>query len=212
MKEFLERNGIEILRKYFKNVREDTLQFFLDGILASHFDAYREIRTGDGVIDHFIIGPDGNKIVIETKLSDDEDYLDGIKNQLPQYLKRVHSRMGFFIIFYIDGSSTSIEEMKKEVRSISTTLYDKYSIRNIIIDLRERPTPSKQKSYADLRAIKGIGPKTVKELVKSRIKTLQDLVNTPIEDILKKTSISKKRLISFKEKAKNLGNSENQRQ
>lgn len=196
------------LRKYFRKVREETLQFFLDGILDSHFDAYREVRTGDGLIDHFLIGPDGHKIIIETKMSDDEDYLEGIEVQLPEYLERQQSRTGFFIIFYIDGSSTSIEEMKKEVRSIITKLYDKFIIRDMIIDLRERPTPSKQKSHAELRAIKGIGSKTVKKLVEAKIKTPQDLVNTPIEDILKKTSISEKSLINFKEKAKELVNSE----
>ena len=204
MKEFLERNGIVILRKYFKNVREDTLQFFLDGILDSHFDAYREVRTGDGLIDHFIIGPDDHKIIIETKMSDDEDYLDGIEIQLPEYLEREHSRTGFFIIFYIDGSSISIEDMRKELRSISTKHYDKYFIRDIIIDLRERPTPSKQKSYAELRDIKGIGPKTARKLVKANIKTLKTLVDTPIEDILKKTSISKNTLIGIKKRAKEL--------
>lgn len=137
-------------------------------------------------------------------MSDDEDYLDGIEIQLPEYLERVHSRTGFFIIFYIDGSSISIEDIRKELRSISTKHYDKYFIRDIIIDLRERPTPSKQKSYAELRDIKGIGPKTARKLVKANIKTLKTLVDTPIEDILKKTSISKNTLIGFKKRAKEL--------
>lgn len=190
-KDFLENHGINKLKTFLTKVREKELQFILQGILFSHFWAYEEVPKGDGKIDFFIIGPEQNKIIIETKMSDDVDYLDGIKIQLPEYLDRVKSKHGFFIIFYIDGTTKDIETIKNEIKLARFELFnDHYRITDFLIDLRERKSPSKMVSYSELRNVDGIGPKRAETFANAGYDSKESLLNAPVEEISSKTNIS----------------------
>lgn len=188
-KAFLESHGINKLKKFLKQVREKELQFILQGILFSHFWAYEEILKGDGKFDFFIISPENNKIIIETKMSDDVDYLDGIKLQLPQYLDREKSKHGFFLLFYVDGTTKNIETVKEEIITERFKLFNKYKITEIIIDLRERESPSKMVSYSNLRKVKGIGHKRAEILTNAGFDSIESILTAPIEEISSKTNL-----------------------
>lgn len=189
-KEFLESHGIIRLKKFLKQVREKELQFILQGILFSHFWAYEEIPKGDGKIDFFIIAPENNKIIIETKMSDDVDYLDGIKIQLPEYLVREKSKHGFFVVFYVDGTTKDLETIKEEIKTERLKIFNKYIINQIVIDLRERESPSKMVSYANLRKIEGIGHKRAEIFINAGFDSRESILNTTIEEISSKTNFS----------------------
>jgi len=191
---------------HLKQVREKQLQFILQGILYSHFHAYKEVRRGDGIIDFFIIGPESKIIVIETKMSDDDDYLDGIKNQLPEYLERVKSKHGFFVVFYIDGTEKDIDIIKSEITLARFDLYKQYNINAFIIDLRERVSPSKIVSYQEIRIIKGIGQKKAEILGKAGFNSIDSILNNSTEEILSKTSLSKTVIETIKRNCKDVKN------
>lgn len=188
-KEFLEAHGINKLKTFLNKVREKELQFILQGILFSHFWAYEEVPKGDGKIDFFIIGPDKNKLIIETKMSDDVDYLDGIKIQLPEYLDRVKSKHGFFIVFYVDGTTKDIETVKKEINLARFKLFNDYIITVFLIDLRERESPSKIVSYSKLRKVDGVGPIRAEMLTNAGYDSIESILNAPLEEISSKTNL-----------------------
>lgn len=203
-KNFLENHGIKTLKRFLRVVDEPTLQFILQSILFSHFWAYDEVKTGDGRIDFFLIGPENRRIIIETKLSIDEDYIEGLKQQLVNYLKREHAFFGYFILFYFDGCKSSISEVEKEIQNELSKINLEYSIRFLLIDLIERDTPSNIKSYQALRNLPKIGKSRTESLVAKKIFTLIDFIGYPTDKLCEILNLSKKNILQIKSHAENV--------
>ena len=198
LKGFLEGHGIKTLKKHFKKVREKTFQFILSGILFSHFYALEEIKQGNGYIDFFVIGPENNEILIETKMSDAENCTEGIRNQLPTYLRRRKAKVGIFILFYIDGSPKSINEIEKEIDMVRLDYINEFLLYCLIIDLRERPSPSKIVSYQELRNIPGVGNVKAEKLYKAGFTSKSSIIESTIETICSKTRLSENVVLRIK--------------
>lgn len=203
-KEFLEGHGIKTLKNHFKKVREKTLQFILCGILFSHFYAFQEIQQGDGYIDFFVIGPENNEIIIETKMSDAENYIEGIRNQLPTYLRQRKAKVGIFVLFYIDGTPKRINEIEKEIDLVKLDYINEFHLFSLLIDLRKRPSPSKIVSYQELRDIPGVGSARAEKLYKAGFISINSIKNSSIGTICSETGLSEQVVSSIKKECENM--------
>lgn len=123
-------------------------------------------------------------------MSDDRDYVEGIRNQLPIYLRRRKAKVGIFILFYINNTHKSINEIKKEIEKIILDNANEFFLSYLIIDLTKRPTPSKIVSYQELINIPGVGRAKAESLYKAGFVSKKKILDSTIEAICSKTGLS----------------------
>lgn len=123
-------------------------------------------------------------------MSDDRDYIEGIRNQLPTYLRRRKAKVGIFILFYINNTHKSINEIKKEIEKIILDNANEFFLSYLIIDLTKRPTPSKIVSYQELINIPGVGSARAESLYKAGFVSKKKILDSTIEAICSKTGLS----------------------
>jgi hypothetical protein len=72
-----------------------------------NFDITCETIAGTGKIDFYVVAPvaDGlGKVAIETKKAESNDLVDGFKVQLPDYMKRIGTDYGIYLVYWLKSS------------------------------------------------------------------------------------------------------------
>lgn len=142
-KEFIElRSGYKLLWNDTKTVSrsEEDVQLLFKGILDEHcrannIDFTREVNQGMGPVDFRFSCGYHNRVLLEAKLAKNTKFWNGLKKQLPKYLKIDSCKAGIFLVIaYTDKDMeriNSIQDVAKE-----TEEYYGVKIKIAIVDAR----------------------------------------------------------------------------
>lgn len=142
-KDFIElRSGYKLLWNDTRTTprSEEDVQLLFKGILDEHcrannIDFTREVNQGMGPVDFRFSCGYKNRVLLEAKLAKNTKFWNGLKRQLPQYLKIDTCKRGIFlVIVYTDkdiNRISNIQEITKE-----TAQYYGVEIKAIIVDAR----------------------------------------------------------------------------
>lgn len=142
-KEFVElRSGYKLLWNETKTVprSEEDVQLLFKGILDEHcrannIDFTREVNQGMGPVDFRFSCGYSNRVLLEAKLAKNSKFWNGLKKQLPKYLKIDACKNGIFLVIVYNDKDikriNNIQDIAKE-----TAEYYKVSIKIVIVDAR----------------------------------------------------------------------------
>ncbi|MEQ1105558.1 hypothetical protein [Acinetobacter ursingii] len=109
-KELIENNGLSKLLYDGKDKRkhESAAQLLFFGIAcaychANHLDLSPETNAGRGPVDFKISAGTMNKVLVEVKLTSNNQLAHGYEKQLPIYLEAEKSQKGIYLVLYNDG-------------------------------------------------------------------------------------------------------------
>ena len=112
---------------------------------GADIDISPEADTGVGKLDFKFSQGSNSRVIIETKLSNNNDLLHGYVTQLPDYVNSQHGTYGIYVVVIVDSKKNKISQLKKlrdiEAKRDKNDL-SQYEI--IFVDARERPTASKR--------------------------------------------------------------------
>lgn len=112
---------------------------------GADIDINPEADTGVGKLDFKFSQGANSRVIIETKLSNNQDLLHGYVTQLPDYMNSQHGAYGIFVVVIINSKKNQIEQLKKLKKIESERNKENPSQYEIIfVDARERPTASKK--------------------------------------------------------------------
>lgn len=142
-KDFIElRSGYKLLWNETKTVprSEEDVQLLFKGILDEHcrannIDFTREVNQGMGPVDFRFSCGYSNRVLLEAKLAKNSKFWNGLKKQLPKYLKIDACKNGIFLVIVYNDKDikriNNIQDIAKE-----TAEYYKVDIKIIIVDAR----------------------------------------------------------------------------
>lgn len=142
-KDFVElRSGYKLLWNDTKTTprSEEDVQLLFKGILDEHcrannIDFSREVNQGMGPIDFRFSCGYVNRVLLEAKLARNTRFWNGLKKQLPQYMKVDSCRKGIFlVVVYTDKDLDRINDIHK-VRKETADLYN-IDLEVVIVDAR----------------------------------------------------------------------------
>ena len=150
-KEFIEfRSGYKLLWNDTKNTprSEEDVQLLFKGILDEHCRAYnidltREVNQGMGPIDFRFSSGYSNRVLLEIKLAKNTKFWNGLKKQLPLYMKVDSCDKGIFlVIIYTDKDA----ERLKKIQYICQDVCQSHNIDIKIVPIDARPDNKKSAS------------------------------------------------------------------
>lgn len=105
-KEFVElRSGYKLLWNETKTTprSEEDVQLLFKGILDEHcrannIDFTREVNQGMGPVDFRFSNGYQNRVLLEAKLAKNSKFWNGLKKQLPQYMRIDSCKLGIFLV------------------------------------------------------------------------------------------------------------------
>lgn len=151
-KKFIELNGgYKLLWDETKtNPRnEETVQLLFKGILdpycyTNNIDFTREVNQGMGPVDFRFSCGYSNRVLLEIKLAQNTRFWNGLKKQLPQYMKVDSCQYGIFlVVVYTDNDMEKINEIER-IRAETECEYD-VQIKVVIVDARPNTKKSASK-------------------------------------------------------------------
>jgi len=110
----------------------------------------REIIAANGSLD-FLCTYTRNgslfKVGIELKKAHHENLLNGLKQQLPQYLKDEGTKHGIFLVLWFKNDNfrrpAKYESIPALIKDLETNIPKKYKFKIMVIDCTKQPSPSK---------------------------------------------------------------------
>jgi hypothetical protein len=110
----------------------------------------REIIAANGSLD-FLCTYTRNgslfKVGIELKKAHHENLLNGLKQQLPQYLKDEGTKHGIFLVLWFKNDNfrrpAKYESIPLMIKDLETNIPKKYRFKIMVIDCTKQPSPSK---------------------------------------------------------------------
>lgn len=138
-------NAGKLLRdKFGKPRREEYVQLFFFSVAnlychAFNLDLSRETNNGRGPLD-FKISNGTDKVIIETKLSTNTRLIQGIKKQLPIYMRQESCTKGIYLVINF-GQDKTIKKLSDFYNALSES--EKEKIKLIIIDATAPTSASK---------------------------------------------------------------------
>lgn len=142
-KDFVElRSGYKLLWNDTRTTprSEEDVQLLFKGILDEHcrannIDFTREVNQGMGPVDFRFSCGYKNRVLLEAKLAKNTKFWNGLKKQLPQYLKIDTCSKGIFLVIaYTDKDIVRISSIQETTKE--TAQYYGVEIRTIIVDAR----------------------------------------------------------------------------
>ncbi len=142
-KEFIElRSGYKLLWNETKTSprSEEDVQLLFKGVLDEHcrannIDFTREVNQGMGPVDFRFSCGYSNRVLLEAKLAKNSKFWNGLKKQLPQYLKIDSCKNGIFlVIVYTDKDIKRINNIQDIAKE--TAAYYGVRIKVVIVDAR----------------------------------------------------------------------------
>ncbi|MCX0408439.1 hypothetical protein PL326_04170 [Clostridium perfringens D] len=139
-KDFIENKGgwkicedrdEKIVQKVFQIIADIYCQLY-------NFDLSAEVNNGRGPVDFKISNGSYNKIMIEIKLTSNPKLKDGIKSQLPIYLKQENTEKGIFLI-YDNGHPKVVDKFKEFYENLS----EEEKITYYVVDGTKKKSASK---------------------------------------------------------------------
>ncbi len=142
-KDFIElKSGYKLLWNDSKTTprNEEDVQLLFKGILDEHcrannIDFTREVNQGMGPVDFRFSCGYSNRVLLEAKLAKNTKFWNGLKKQLPRYLKIDSCKNGIFlVIVYNDNDVDRIKDIQNVVDE--TAKQYKISLKTVIVDAR----------------------------------------------------------------------------
>ncbi len=142
-KDFVEfRSGYKLLWNDTKTTprSEEDVQLLFKGLLDEHcrannIDFTREVNQGMGPVDFRFSCGYRNRVLLEAKLAKNTRFWNGLKKQLPQYMKTDSCYYGIFlVVVYTDKDMDRINDIE-EVRKETAELYGIH-LEVVIVDAR----------------------------------------------------------------------------
>ena len=142
-KDFIEiKSGYKLLWNDTKTIprSEEDVQVLFKGILDEHcrannIDLTREVNQGMGPVDFRFSNGYKNRVLLEAKLAKNTRFWNGLKKQLPQYMKIDSCRYGvFLVVVFTDKDLERINDIES-VRKETEEMYD-IRLKTVIVDAR----------------------------------------------------------------------------
>ena len=152
-KDFVElRSGYKLLWNDTRTTprSEEDVQLLFKGILDEHcrannIDFTREVNQGMGPVDFRFSCGYSNRVLLEAKLAKNTRFWNGLKKQLPKYMKIDSCRKGIFlVIVYSDKDLKRINEI--QTIKNETALFHKVDLEVVIVNARVEDKESASKS------------------------------------------------------------------
>lgn len=145
-KALIENNGLSaLLYDNKKPKHESAAQLLFFGIAdayctANNIDLSRECNAGRGPVDFKLSKGAEDKIVVEVKLTSNNQLIHGLLTQLPIYMEQEKTQKGIYLI--IDtGHEKALEKFTKFYNSLEMSV--KKKIQFIVIDATDKQSASK---------------------------------------------------------------------
>lgn len=142
-KEFVElRSGYKLLWNDTETTprSEEDVQLLFKGILDEHcrannIDLTREVNQGMGPVDFRFSSGYSNRVLLEAKLAKNTKFWNGLKKQLPHYMKVDSCKKGIFlVIVYTDKDIKRIRDIQEVCREVCQ--YHNVDIKVVSVDAR----------------------------------------------------------------------------
>lgn len=142
-KEFVElRSGYKLLWNETKTAprSEDDVQLLFKGILDEHcrannIDFTREVNQGMGSVDFRFSSGYQKRVLLEAKLAKNSKFWNGLKKQLPKYMKIDSCKLGIFLVVAFSDKDikrvNNIEDIARDTEKIYGV-----NIKVIVVDAR----------------------------------------------------------------------------
>ena len=142
-KEFVElRSGYKLLWNETKTAprSEEDVQLLFKGILDEHcrannIDFTREVNQGMGPVDFRFSSGYQKRVLLEAKLAKNSKFWNGLKQQLPQYMKIDSCKLGIFLVVVFSDKDikrvNDIQDIAKETEKAHGV-----QIKVIVVDAR----------------------------------------------------------------------------
>lgn len=102
---------------------------------ANNIDFTREVNQGMGPVDFRFSSGYSNRVLLEAKLAKNSKFWNGLKKQLPQYMKIDSCKMGIFLVVAFTDKDikrvSAIQDVAKETEKIHGV-----KIKTIVVDAR----------------------------------------------------------------------------
>lgn len=142
-KDFVElRSGYKLLWNESKTSprSEEDVQILFKGILDEHcrannIDFTREVNQGMGPVDFRFSSGYTNRVLLEAKLAKNSKFWNGIKKQLPKYMKIDSCKLGIFLVIaFTDKDIKRVNDIQDIARE--TEEYYNITIKTVVVDAR----------------------------------------------------------------------------
>lgn len=127
---------------------EKAVQLLFNGIVESHcrannIDFSPEVNQGRGPVDFKFSSGYHQKVLLEIKLANNTQFWNGLRKQLPFYMKSETARDGYFLVVaYREDDLRRIRGIQDEVSKVNKELGN--NIRVVVVDaLPNKPSASK---------------------------------------------------------------------
>ena len=142
-KDFVElRSGYKLLWNESKTSprSEEDVQILFKGILDEHcrannIDFTREVNQGLGPVDFRFSSGYTNRVLLEAKLAKNSKFWNGLKKQLPKYMKIDSCKLGIFLVIaFTDKDIKRVNDIQDIARE--TEEYYNITIKTVVVDAR----------------------------------------------------------------------------
>lgn len=142
-KDFVElRSGYKLLWNESKTSprSEEDVQILFKGILDEHcrannIDFTREVNQGMGSVDFRFSSGYTNRVLLEAKLAKNSKFWNGLKKQLPKYMKIDSCKLGIFLVIaFTDKDIKRVNDIQDIARE--TEEYYNITIKTVVVDAR----------------------------------------------------------------------------
>lgn len=142
-KDFVElRSGYKFLWNESKTSprSEEDVQILFKGILDEHcrannIDFTREVNQGMGPVDFRFSSGYTNRVLLEAKLAKNSKFWNGLKKQLPKYMKIDSCKLGIFLVIaFTDKDIKRVNDIQDIARE--TEEYYNITIKTVVVDAR----------------------------------------------------------------------------
>ena len=142
-KDFVElRSGYKLLWNESKTSprSEEDVQILFKGILDEHcrannIDFTREVNQGMGPVDFRFSSGYTNRVLLEAKLAKNSKFWNGLKKQLPKYMKIDSCKLGIFLVIaFTDKDIKRVNDIQDIARE--TEEYYTITIKTVVVDAR----------------------------------------------------------------------------
>jgi len=142
-KEFIElRSGYKLLWNETKTLprSEEDVQLLFKGILDEHcrannIDFTREVNQAMGPVDFRFSSGYTNRVLLEAKLAKNTKFWNGLKKQLPKYLKIDKRKNGIFLVIVFSDKDIERINSLQDIANETSKFYN-VTIKTIVVDAR----------------------------------------------------------------------------
>ncbi len=140
--------------KFESDIQPTLLALMLDAADARHLTVERESVHGTGEVDFLFSGNvngQPERVCVEFKLAHNKRIVQGIRNQLPEYMRQRLTDQGIFVVLWFKGEYfsepkefESIEKLMAELQKESFKARRQHPINVFGIEIPRNPPPSKR--------------------------------------------------------------------